>query len=255
MIQQVSTEKEREAFAEQLMAAEDWLYGDGEAEGAATFVDRLSALKVVGEPISRRAAELELRPTVLATLQEKITTAAAIVAGWAEGKPWITAEETTAASDKLSDFASWLDAQQKAQEGRLLTQDPAFTCLELLEKWEAVQKAVSKTDAKRKPRPPPPQPAAGGKAKAPPAADGSGGDVPDGEASPEDGGQAEGVEGVEGVEGASRTESEGEGDAADVAADADAADAAGGAAGPGDSSSASGDDVENDAAAPAHDEL
>jgi hypothetical protein len=51
-------------FIEQLTEAEDWLYGDGEAEAADAFQTRLAALKAVGEPISRRAAELELRPQV-----------------------------------------------------------------------------------------------------------------------------------------------------------------------------------------------
>jgi hypothetical protein len=51
-------------FIEQLTEAEDWLYGDGELEAADAFKTRLAALKAVGEPISRRAAELELRPQV-----------------------------------------------------------------------------------------------------------------------------------------------------------------------------------------------
>jgi hypothetical protein len=65
---QVTTEEARVKFIEQLTEAEDWLYGDGEAEAAEAFKSRLSALKAVGEPIARRAAELELRPQVSACL-------------------------------------------------------------------------------------------------------------------------------------------------------------------------------------------
>jgi hypothetical protein len=61
---QVTTEEARVKFIEQLTEAEDWLYGDGETEAADAFKSRLAALKAVGEPIARRAAELELRPQV-----------------------------------------------------------------------------------------------------------------------------------------------------------------------------------------------
>jgi hypothetical protein len=60
----VTSEESRVAFTEQLTAAEDWLYGDGEMEGAEAFKSKLKELQAVGDPMARRAAELELRPQV-----------------------------------------------------------------------------------------------------------------------------------------------------------------------------------------------
>lgn len=64
LVVQVSAEEDRAKFIEHLNEAEDWLYGDGEAEGAEAFKAKLAELKQVGDPIARRAAELELRPQV-----------------------------------------------------------------------------------------------------------------------------------------------------------------------------------------------
>jgi hypothetical protein len=43
----VTTEKQRSEFITQLTDMEDWLYGDGDEEGAATFKDKLAELKKV----------------------------------------------------------------------------------------------------------------------------------------------------------------------------------------------------------------
>ena len=52
---QVTTEEERAKFTEQLTAMEDWLYMDGEAEGAKEFRAKLKELKDVGGPMKTRA--------------------------------------------------------------------------------------------------------------------------------------------------------------------------------------------------------
>ena len=61
---QVTTDDQRSSFREALMDAEDWLYGDGEAEVASGFRKKLSELRAVGNPIARRSAELVARPKV-----------------------------------------------------------------------------------------------------------------------------------------------------------------------------------------------
>ncbi len=51
----MTTEEQRTKFTEQLTAAEDWIYSDGETEGAPEFKARLRSLKTVGEPMKGRA--------------------------------------------------------------------------------------------------------------------------------------------------------------------------------------------------------
>jgi hypothetical protein len=44
----VTTEAQRSAFSAQLADMEDWLYGDGDEEGATAFKAKLADLKKVG---------------------------------------------------------------------------------------------------------------------------------------------------------------------------------------------------------------
>uniref|UniRef100_A0A383VU00 Uncharacterized protein n=1 Tax=Tetradesmus obliquus TaxID=3088 RepID=A0A383VU00_TETOB len=186
-LQQVTTEEARVKFIEQLTEAEDWLYGDGEAEAADAFTtrlaglkavgepiarraaelelrpqaagafsSRLAGLKAVGEPIARRAAELELRPQVLSAVKEQSEAAEKLIASWADTKPWINENDTKAAADKLEEFTQWLQQQIEAQDKKEPTEEPAFIAMDVVTKWEGVQKALRKTDSKRKPKPPKP---------------------------------------------------------------------------------------------------
>ncbi|WIA37837.1 hypothetical protein OEZ86_014693 [Tetradesmus obliquus] len=155
-LQQVTTEEARVMFIEQLTEAEDWLYGDGEAEAADAFSTRLAGLKAVGEPIARRAAELELRPQVLSAVKEQSEAAEKLIASWADTKPWINENDTKAAADKLEEFTQWLQQQVEAQDKKEPTEEPAFIAMDVVTKWEGVQKALHKTDSKRKPKPPKP---------------------------------------------------------------------------------------------------
>eukprot|EP00775_Hariotina_reticulata_P013787 gene13787-13908_t len=154
-LQQVTSEESRVAFTEQLTAAEDWLYGDGETEGAEAFKSKLKDLKAVGDPMARRAAELDLRPQVLSAVKEQLDVADKLIASWAEGKPWITEEETKGASEKVEDFKKWLQEQEDAQAKKQLTEEPAFASADVIGKWEVLQKALKKVDGKRQPKPPP----------------------------------------------------------------------------------------------------
>jgi hypothetical protein len=62
-------------FTEQLTEAEDWLYGDGEGEGAGAFTSKLADLTTVGNPMTSRAAEKEAR--------EEVGSGCGVGAGWA----------------------------------------------------------------------------------------------------------------------------------------------------------------------------
>ena len=51
----MTTEEQRTKFTEQLTEMEDWLYMEGEAEGAVEFRARLKQVKDVGDPMKKRA--------------------------------------------------------------------------------------------------------------------------------------------------------------------------------------------------------
>jgi hypothetical protein len=57
---------------------------------------------------------------------------------------------------QLEEFKQWLQQQVDAQEKKDPTDEPAFIAMDVVTKWEGVQKALRKTDNKRKPKPPKP---------------------------------------------------------------------------------------------------
>jgi hypothetical protein len=75
----VSTEAEREALVEELMAAEDWIYGDGESAGVHEFRAKLLGLKNKADPIFERAKEAVERPAAVAAAKKFIESAKSTV--------------------------------------------------------------------------------------------------------------------------------------------------------------------------------
>lgn len=57
---------------------------------------------------------------------------------------------------QLEEFTQWLQQQIEAQDKKEPTEEPAFIAMDVVTKWEGVQKALRKTDSKRKPKPPKP---------------------------------------------------------------------------------------------------
>jgi hypothetical protein len=57
---------------------------------------------------------------------------------------------------QLEEFKQWLQQQVDAQDKKDPTDEPAFIAIDVGTKWEGVQKALRKTDSKRKPKPPKP---------------------------------------------------------------------------------------------------
>jgi heat shock protein 4 len=67
--------KEKEALLSGLQDAEDWLYSEeGEDATKSAYVQKLDALKVMGDPIVLRWKESEERPKAAAALREEINT-------------------------------------------------------------------------------------------------------------------------------------------------------------------------------------
>ncbi|KAI8464405.1 MAG: Hsp70 protein-domain-containing protein [Monoraphidium minutum] len=153
--QAVTTDDQRSTFRESLMDAEDWLYGDGEAEAAAGFRKKLGDLRAVGEPMARRAAELTARPKAVSAARDAAELALKVAGLWPETKPWINATDADDMVAKVKDFLSWLQEQEAAQSKKAPHEDPAFESLIVTFKWEVVSKAFDRLNNKRKPRPPP----------------------------------------------------------------------------------------------------
>ncbi|KAK2080952.1 hypothetical protein QBZ16_000806 [Prototheca wickerhamii] len=155
-----STEAEREAFAAALEAAEDWLYGEGEAADRAAYDARMEALLGVGTRLRQRANERVERPKVLAEARQRLADVRPVVAGWAETKPWLPAKEVRGAKRGADELEAWLDEVEARQAKKSDLEEPAFTVAQAYQKLSQV--------LERRTPPPAPKPPAG-EAKAPEA--------------------------------------------------------------------------------------
>ncbi|KXZ47053.1 hypothetical protein GPECTOR_38g290 [Gonium pectorale] len=159
LVQKVSTEELRDSFRSRLNEEEDWLYMEAdESLGAQQFKDRLKQLKDIGEPIKRRAEELEMRPKVVEGLQKQIELKRSVAKAWVDTKPWIPEADREDMIKQLADLETDLNAKLAAQAGKADHEDPAFTVNELVVGWEKVDKAFNKLNNKKKPKPPPEPP-------------------------------------------------------------------------------------------------
>ncbi|KAL5220597.1 hypothetical protein ABZP36_025310 [Zizania latifolia] len=88
----VSTEQERESFAEKLSEVQDWLYMDGEDAQANEFKERLDQLKAIGDPILFRLSEIKDRPAACENARLYLAELQKIVKNWESNKPWLPKE-------------------------------------------------------------------------------------------------------------------------------------------------------------------
>ncbi|GIL71901.1 hypothetical protein Vretimale_636 [Volvox reticuliferus] len=163
LVQKVSTEDQRDSFRTRLTDEEDWLYMEAdESEGAQQFIYRLKQLRDIGEPIKRRAEDLEVRPKLVQELRNALELQRSIVKAWPDTKPWILEAEREEISKLVSELEADLEAKVAAQSAKADHEDPAFTVAELVQAWERHEKAFNKINNKKKPKPPPePKPATG----------------------------------------------------------------------------------------------
>jgi len=159
-LRRVTDEAQRETFSEALTEAEDWLYSDGPDSTAEVFNARKAALQDVGDEWITRAKELERRPDAVAKARDFVDLAHKTVEMFNSTKPWISEEEKETLLANVSTFVTWLDDKVAAQEGKALTEAPAFSAAEVGVELRPLEGKLAKLKKKAAPKPPPPPPAA-----------------------------------------------------------------------------------------------
>jgi len=153
---EVSTSEERESFSELLLEAGDWLYDDGYDAKLEQYQEKLSSLRDIGDRISFRLSESELRPLIVAAFQEwKDNTVAALEN--------IVVERTVDDEDRevflleIKEVESWLEAKQEEQAGVEPFVEPVWISSELIEKQKILDNKMKRLlrRPKRTPTPTP----------------------------------------------------------------------------------------------------
>ncbi|XP_020268798.1 heat shock 70 kDa protein 17 isoform X2 [Asparagus officinalis] len=152
-IVKVSTEKERQSFADKLSEVQEWLYTDGEDAAASEFKERLDSLKAIGDPIFFRLKELTVRPVASEQARLYIGELQKIVSNWEANKPWLPEDRIDEVLSEAEKVKGWLEEKETLQKGKSDSETPAFTSTEVYEKLYKLQDKVSSVNRIPKPKP------------------------------------------------------------------------------------------------------
>jgi len=145
---------EREKLLKMLQEAEDWLYSEeGEDATKSAYVEKLDALKAVGDPIVARFHEAEERPKAMAQLRATLNDYASQATSADEKFAHIADSEKQKVVERCATVQKWLDDQAARQAERPKNVDPVLTSAEILKKREEVIYFAIPILTKPKPKP------------------------------------------------------------------------------------------------------
>ena len=157
----VSSPGERGSLHSSLTEAEDWLYDEGDGEGAAAFEAKLRSLEGAAEGILSRASERWALPKALARARKAAERAAADARSWKEkeggkdARPWLPAREVDALAASAASLEKFAEREGAAQlKAKDATKAPELTSAAVEEKVAALEAQRLALASVKKPAPP-----------------------------------------------------------------------------------------------------
>ncbi|CAG2054516.1 unnamed protein product [Timema podura] len=155
-LSQFVTENDRNTLCEELENLEDWLYTEeGEGCNRQLYVDKLSSLKGVGEPIKVRRLEYELRPTMLDDLGGSLQLARKAVDQWRTGDErfsHLTEAELQKVQQAIDSSNKWLEERRTTLNATPKTQTPSTTVAQINQERQNFESTVNPILSKPKPK-------------------------------------------------------------------------------------------------------
>lgn len=130
---------EKEKLLAGLQEAEDWLYSDeGEDATKSAYVERLDALKVIGDPIAFRYKETDERTKAIAQLRETLNTYMSQATSGEEKYAHIEEKDKQSVVERVATIQKWLEDQIVRQSERPKNVDPILTSAEIGKKRDEI---------------------------------------------------------------------------------------------------------------------
>jgi hypothetical protein len=145
----VATPETIELVKEALQRAEDWLYDNEEPESPEKYNKKLAELQELADPVFFRRSELTERPKVLELIEPLLKN---MKKSLAKELSW---QNTTAILESIDEFETWLKERQDVQEKQSLTEDPAFTSIDVRRRMDPIVKTFEAMKRRIKPKPKP----------------------------------------------------------------------------------------------------
>ncbi|KAG0167375.1 adenyl-nucleotide exchange factor sse1 [Apophysomyces sp. BC1034] len=161
----------KDKFAADLNEVVDWIYDEGDDAPKSVYVEKLEALKKVGNPVVERYREAEERPRAERTLRATIERLIAEAMSGDEKYSHIPAHEKQDIADRCDRARRWLDEQLAKQANVAKHETPVLFARDIVKEDEAVVFFANPILNKPKPAPKP-------EATEPEAAPAAGADTP-----------------------------------------------------------------------------
>ncbi|KAJ2816354.1 adenyl-nucleotide exchange factor sse1, partial [Coemansia sp. 'formosensis'] len=166
---------DQKLFLANLMEAEDWLYDEGDDTTKDAYLEKLAALKALGEPAAERFREDKERPKAARELRDTIAQWADRATSQEESYSHITPEERQRIIDRIEKVQEWLDEKLDKQSLKPKWDAPIIFANEIAKQCEDLAHFAKPIMSRPKPQPKPeeaaPAPEAG--SATPATADGS----------------------------------------------------------------------------------
>jgi heat shock protein 4 len=147
---------DRESFLRQLEDTETWLYEDGEDDVKQVYVDRLNALKKVGQPVVVRHREFSERPKAFEALGHAIQQMYKVLEAYGakdEKYDHLEPAEMDKVQSAVVEKNSWLERHYGQSSQQPLYVDPIVTVAQITAQKDSLLSACNPIINKPKPKP------------------------------------------------------------------------------------------------------
>jgi heat shock protein 4 len=128
-----ASEPERTALARKLLAAEDWLYAEGEEATKSVYNAKLAELRAIGDPIAARAREHDALPPAADVFRAAAQEYCVLAQSAAEQHSHIDAADRAKVMAECAAKLQWLEKKLAEQAQRPAHQTPVVTAAQLVE--------------------------------------------------------------------------------------------------------------------------
>nr|XP_006631871.1 PREDICTED: heat shock 70 kDa protein 4 [Lepisosteus oculatus] len=160
VLEKFVSEADRDVFSLKLEDTENWLYEDGEDQPKQVYIDKLSELKKLGQPIQERYLEAEERPKAFEELGKQIQQYMKIVEAFKskdEQYEHLDATEMENVDKMVNEAMIWMNSKMNQQSKQSLTLEPIIRVKEIQSKTKELTLACNPIVSKPKPKVEPPK--------------------------------------------------------------------------------------------------
>ncbi|XP_056140568.1 heat shock 70 kDa protein 4a [Lampris incognitus] len=149
------SEAERDTFSLKLEDTENWLYEDGEDQQKQVYIDKLTELKKLGQPIQDRYVEAAERPKAFDELGKQIQMYMKIIEAYKakdEQYNHLDELEVTQVNKHVDDAMIWMNNKMNQQSKQDLTLEPVVKVSEIQAKTKELISTCNPVVSKPKPK-------------------------------------------------------------------------------------------------------